>query len=120
MPETPIDTLRGLRDRADRLLDSIVSDLKPFQHDDRLTFRRKPDSLSHKRDVNVTTNCSYLKALIKKNNLNMLYKQKKKNITKKNHPIKMMKFIVKAQLMISRMTMNKALGGKSPRVSTKS
>src|SRR5712671_4329365 len=64
MPDIPLKRLRQLRSRAEGLLNSLVSDLKPFQHEENAHgFRRKPNSESIPKDVNVTTTCSCLMAL---------------------------------------------------------
>ena len=64
MPEIDLARLRDLRRRADTLLQTLLSDLKPFRHDDeKKGFLRKPDSASDPDDVNVTTTCSCLMAL---------------------------------------------------------
>jgi ATPase family protein associated with various cellular activities (AAA) len=58
-----LNRLRVLRSQANDLLSHIVDDLKPFLNEGGKTFRRKPDSRSDERDVNVTTTCSCLMAL---------------------------------------------------------
>jgi len=64
MPEIPLKRLRQLRSRAEVFLNSLVSDLKPFKHDEYAHgFRRKPNSESISNDVNITTTCSCLMAL---------------------------------------------------------
>ncbi|MGJ5816774.1 ATP-binding protein [Paludibaculum fermentans] len=64
MPDIELKRLRELRHRADALLATLTSDLKPFQHERHLNgFRRKPDSESPPDDINVTTTCSCLMSL---------------------------------------------------------
>src|SRR5690349_11692356 len=73
MSEVTLKELRSLRSRAARLLERVVTDLSPFAKKDG-TFRRKPDSLSPKGDVNVTTTCSCLMALTLTNRFREFYK----------------------------------------------
>jgi ATPase family protein associated with various cellular activities (AAA) len=64
MPDIDLKRLRGLRRRAEATLQTLVSDLKPFRHDDKQSgFLRTPHSESISGDVNVTTTCSCLMAL---------------------------------------------------------
>jgi len=81
MPDVELKRLRELRARAEVLLATLVSDLKPFQHDQEINgFRRKPDSPSDPDDVNVTTTCSCLMALTLSGKLDDFYNQKSKEI----------------------------------------
>lgn len=64
MPDIELNRLRDLRRQAERLRNTLVSDLKPFVHGtENNGFRRKPDSESLLEDVNITTSCSCLMGL---------------------------------------------------------
>jgi ATPase family associated with various cellular activities (AAA) len=64
MSDIDLKRLRRLRSRAEFLLSTLVSDLRPFRHKQvDYGFRRKPDSGSLDDDVNITTTCSCLMAL---------------------------------------------------------
>jgi ATPase family associated with various cellular activities (AAA) len=75
--EIDIEKLRDLRNRAETLLGTLVSDLEPFRHKVLENgFVRKPDSDSDPDDVNVTTTCSCLLALALSNKFRNLYGEK--------------------------------------------
>ncbi len=74
MSEIELNRLRKLRRRAEVLLSTLVSDLKPFRHEKEVNgFRRKPDSISAADDVNITTTCSCLMALALSGKLDDFY-----------------------------------------------
>jgi hypothetical protein len=74
MPEIELERLRALRRRAETLLSTLGSDLKPFCHEHKKNgFLRKPDSASDPDDVNVTTTCSCLMALALADKLSEFY-----------------------------------------------
>src|SRR2546428_513069 len=64
MSDDLIAKLRVIRQRAERLSQHLVADLRPFRHRvDNVTFRRRPDSDSKPGDVNVTTTSTVFMAL---------------------------------------------------------
>jgi hypothetical protein len=74
MPDIELERLRRLRRRAAALVQTLVSDLKPFCHVQKMNgFVRKPDSPSDPEDVNVTTTCSCLMALALAGKLSEFY-----------------------------------------------
>jgi hypothetical protein len=73
--EAELTELRNLRARADKLLKDIAGDLKPFKHDDQFTFLRTPDSRPAIGDVNVTTTCSCVMALVLTQQFKSFYKK---------------------------------------------
>jgi SpoVK/Ycf46/Vps4 family AAA+-type ATPase len=74
MSDITLKQLRELRSRSKILLGYVTSDLKPFLNEDKVTFRRKPDSEFKLGDVNVTTTCSCLMALALTNKFDSFYK----------------------------------------------
>ena len=83
MPDIPIERLRNLREKADQLLDTVVTDLNDFRHDDELTFLRKPDSRSREDDVKVTTTCSCVMALALTGTFSKFYQADERNCAAK-------------------------------------
>lgn len=71
MHEVTLGTLRSLRARARRLLETVQNDLSPYVQTDG-TFRRKPDSPPG--EINVTTTCSCLMALALTNSYAEFYR----------------------------------------------
>lgn len=77
MPDLTVERLRLLRERAVGLRSYIDVDLRPFLQDiDGETFRRKPESRSIEKDVNVTTTCSCVMALALTNAFRKFYDPK--------------------------------------------
>src|ERR1035437_2862572 len=102
MSEVSLNTLRQLRARAQKLLEHLQKDLKPFVKTDG-TFRRTPDSPSKTDDVNVTTTCSCLMALALTNTFKEFYKGRPDN-----NASTIFRSVVKAPWMSSGLTANNA------------
>ncbi|HUU19599.1 MAG TPA: ATP-binding protein [Sedimentisphaerales bacterium] len=91
MDKTPIDRLRKLRKKANKLAITLVKDLKPFLYEkDEITFRRLPYSESTlegvsvtTEGVSVTTTCTCLMALTMADKLKDLYGPKPENTARK-------------------------------------
>jgi hypothetical protein len=104
MSDIELTRLRNLRHRAEALLSTLVSDLKPFQHEVEANgFCRRPDSPMDPDDVNVTTTCSCLMALTLAGKLNDFYEDPSKDL-----PGSIFKNLVDAPWMSSGLTENNA------------
>ena len=75
MPDIELRRLRALRESAETLFSTLVTDLRPFRaKDESLGFRRKPNSTPDgPNDVNVTTTCSCIMGLAHAGQLKELY-----------------------------------------------
>lgn len=107
MAEVSVEHLRRLRDRVRELLAKSDSDLVPFLNADKLTFRRKPDSEAREQDVNVTTTCSCLMALVLTKRLHTVYKSSD-NPSETSDAKKAFQLVVKAPWMSSGLIENNA------------
>jgi hypothetical protein len=104
MPDIELKRLRELRTRAEALLSTLVSDLRPFRHSEETSgFLRKPDSESALDDVNVTTTCSCLMALALADRLTDFYGDDSKKTVEK-----ILSNVVGAPWMSSGLTENNA------------
>ncbi len=108
MAEIKLKELREIRRRAQELLRSVDTDIKPFLHQkDKETFRRKPESESIEGDVNVTSSCSCLMSLALSNSFCKFYDVE--DATKANQKAKsILDRIIDAPWMSSGLTANNA------------
>ena len=110
MSDVPLETLRELRRRAAQLLENVGPDLRVFLNKDNLSFRRKPDSKSREKDVNVTTTCSCVMALALTNQFHRFYYPDpgKKDGSDDEVARKILESMIEAPWMSSGLTSNNA------------
>jgi ATPase family associated with various cellular activities (AAA) len=109
MSEITLKRLRNVRQRAQDLLRFVDADMRPFLHKlDKETFRRKPDSLSTDKDVNVTTTCSCVMALALSNAFRKFYEVENEETKAKDKACSIFNRLVEAPWMSSGLTANNA------------
>src|SRR6185312_3204037 len=109
MSELSLNRLREVRRRSQDLLRFVDSDLRPFLHKgDKETFRRKPESLSIDKDVNVTTTCSCVMALALSNAFRQFYDVDSEESKAKDKARTIFTRLVDAPWMSSGLTANNA------------
>jgi SpoVK/Ycf46/Vps4 family AAA+-type ATPase len=109
MPELTLKRLRDVRHRAKDLLRFADADLRPFLHKlDKETFRRKPESPSVEKDVNVTTTCSCLMALALSDSFRKFYEIENDEAKAKDKARSIFNRLIEAAWMSSGLTANNA------------
>ena len=109
MAELELKRLREVRRRAQELLRFADTDLRYFLHEkDEETFRRKPESESIEKDVNVTTTCSCVMALALSNLFRKFFKAEHDPSAAKEKAQSIFNRLVKAPWMSSGLTANNA------------